>query len=64
MKGLGCLSSKTCSQQHAFWLYFHYLEGFFFFLLQVPKYLSLQWQKATGRGEVGKVQITRYVTQK
>lgn len=31
MKGLGCLSSKTCSQQHAFWLYFHYLEGFIFF---------------------------------
>lgn len=29
--------------------------------LQVPKYLSQQWAKATGRGEVGKIRICKYV---
>lgn len=32
------------------------------FLLQVPKYLSQQWEKATGRGEVGKLRICKFVT--
>lgn len=31
------------------------------FLLQVPKYLSQQWEKATGRGEVGRLRICKYV---
>lgn len=31
------------------------------FPLQVPKYLSQQWEKATGRGEVGKLRICKYV---
>lgn len=29
--------------------------------LQVPKYLSQQWEKATGRGEVGRLRICKYV---
>lgn len=29
--------------------------------LQVPKYLSQQWAKASGRGEVGKIRICKYV---
>lgn len=29
--------------------------------MQVPKYLSQQWAKATGRGEVGKLRICKYV---
>ncbi|XP_003969931.1 general transcription factor IIF subunit 2 isoform X2 [Takifugu rubripes] len=28
-------------------------------LVKVPKYLSQQWEKATGRGEVGKLQICK-----
>uniref|UniRef100_A0A671MWQ7 General transcription factor IIF subunit 2 n=1 Tax=Sinocyclocheilus anshuiensis TaxID=1608454 RepID=A0A671MWQ7_9TELE len=31
-------------------------------LVKVPKYLSLQWAKATGRGEVGKLRICKYVS--
>lgn len=31
------------------------------FPLQVPKYLSQQWEKATGRGEVGRLRICKYV---
>uniref|UniRef100_A0A8C1G8W1 General transcription factor IIF subunit 2 n=2 Tax=Cyprinus carpio TaxID=7962 RepID=A0A8C1G8W1_CYPCA len=30
-------------------------------LVKVPKYLSQQWAKATGRGEVGKLRICKYV---
>uniref|UniRef100_A0A7N6B5M1 General transcription factor IIF subunit 2 n=1 Tax=Anabas testudineus TaxID=64144 RepID=A0A7N6B5M1_ANATE len=30
-------------------------------LVKVPKYLSQQWAKATGRGEVGKIRICKYV---
>ncbi len=29
--------------------------------MQVPKCLSQQWAKATGRGEVGKLRICKYV---
>lgn len=29
--------------------------------MQVPKYLSQQWAKASGRGEVGKIRICKYV---
>ncbi|KAK2518965.1 hypothetical protein Q9966_014091 [Columba livia] len=28
-------------------------------LVKVPKYLSQQWNKASGRGEVGKLRITK-----
>uniref|UniRef100_A0A3Q2XMA0 General transcription factor IIF subunit 2 n=1 Tax=Hippocampus comes TaxID=109280 RepID=A0A3Q2XMA0_HIPCM len=31
-------------------------------LVKVPKYLSHQWAKATGRGEVGKLRISKYVS--
>uniref|UniRef100_A0A4W6D0Q6 General transcription factor IIF subunit 2 n=1 Tax=Lates calcarifer TaxID=8187 RepID=A0A4W6D0Q6_LATCA len=31
-------------------------------LVKVPKYLSQQWAKATGRGEVGKLRICKYVS--
>ncbi|TSK18003.1 General transcription factor IIF subunit 2 [Bagarius yarrelli] len=31
-------------------------------LVKVPKYLSQQWTKASGRGEVGKLRIGKYVT--
>uniref|UniRef100_A0A3Q3WZF8 General transcription factor IIF subunit 2 n=1 Tax=Mola mola TaxID=94237 RepID=A0A3Q3WZF8_MOLML len=31
-------------------------------LVKVPKYLSQQWEKATGRGEVGKLRISKYVS--
>ncbi|KAI4889467.1 hypothetical protein NFI96_011635 [Prochilodus magdalenae] len=31
-------------------------------LVKVPKYLSQQWAKATGRGEVGKLRIGKYVS--
>ncbi|XP_031702802.1 general transcription factor IIF subunit 2 isoform X3 [Anarrhichthys ocellatus] len=32
-------------------------------LVKVPKYLSQQWAKATGRGDVGKLRICKYVKQ-
>ena len=35
---------------------FHMFPG-----IQVPKYLSQQWAKAAGRGEVGKLRISKYV---
>uniref|UniRef100_A0A8D3AKF5 General transcription factor IIF subunit 2 n=1 Tax=Scophthalmus maximus TaxID=52904 RepID=A0A8D3AKF5_SCOMX len=31
-------------------------------LVKVPKYLSQQWAKASGRGEVGKLRICKYVS--
>lgn len=31
----------------------------YFALFQVPKYLSQQWAKASGRGEVGKLRIAK-----
>lgn len=34
------------------------------FFSQVPKYLAQQWAKATGRGEVGKLRIIKYVEKK
>ncbi|RMC07114.1 hypothetical protein DUI87_16570 [Hirundo rustica rustica] len=30
-------------------------------LVKVPKYLSQQWSKASGRGEVGKLRIVKHV---
>lgn len=31
----------------------------YFDVSQVPKYLSQQWAKATGRGDVGKLRIAK-----